>query len=140
MQEIGYSNKGQATKILGEIKDYINEEEARKILDKIGDTKMTASNKQRILNAQNILGGKKYLEFTNKLEEKEKKVITKKVGTGGVKGEPPKRTEVEELNKYKELVAKLAKRNQSLEAEIVELKTEIIALNLGNMALEKEKA
>lgn len=123
MQEIGYSNTAQATKILGEPKAYITEAEARAILDKIGATKLTASNKERVLNAQTILGTKKYLEYTRVDEDKK---VTKAVA----KKEPAKRTESEEIEKYKETVKKLLAEKKALETECNELKAENILLKM----------
>ncbi len=132
MQEIGYANKSQATRMLGESKDYITEAEARQILEKVGDTKMTSANKERVINAQKLLANKKYLEFTNKVEEK--KVVKKASATK----EPVKRTESEELEKYKDVVKKLLAENKKLKDQVISLKAENLALQLGQEIAEKE--
>ena len=117
MKELGYANKGQATKILGESKDTLTEAEARAILDNIGAMKITSANKERVLKAQTILASKEYLKFTDKVEVKK---TTKKADK-----EPTKRTESEELEKYKELIKKLKKENMELKTENMAMKIQL---------------
>lgn len=120
METIGYSNNAQATKILGEPKATITEAEAVRILDKIGATKITSANKERVLKAQTILGNKEYLNFNNPVEEK--KAPVKKAGA--VKKVDTETAHNTEIERYKN-------SNKKLLDEIAKLKAEILALELG---------
>lgn len=79
--KIGYKEttwKATRTRLLGDKTiEQIDEKTARQLLDAIGSQKQSADNKDRVLNAQKILGNKSYLNMTlpsqeTKVDELEK--------------------------------------------------------------------